>query len=197
MKRFVKTRSIFKGLFRSETLEEIHEINGTKLSDESCCRICNIKDDKQLLYNPCSCVGQSSFIHRSCLSVWFERARYNVLCCECKARYVRIKYRQNSSFITWLKEEPKVKRHVVIGAIVFPIIFLMVIMGCIKAAMANTGDIFKVLFVPTMVFGILTLWKFVGSVALVLKGYNEWKTSRLNTKCDAKHTTSDKKDTKE
>ena len=89
------------------------------------------------------------------------------------------------------------KRHVVIGAIVFPIIFLMVIMGCIKAAMANTGDIFKVLFVPTMVFGILTLWKFVGSVALVLKGYNEWKTSRLNTKCDAKHTTSDKKDTKE
>ena len=91
--------------------------------------------------------------------------------------------------MTWLNEEPKVKRHVIIGAVVFPIIFAMVLFGCVKASMANTGHIFKVLFVPTMIFGILSVWKFVGSLALVLKGYKEWKTSRLNTKCDLNHKT--------
>lgn len=168
-------------------------INPLVESTESvACRICKTKNKKQLLYNPCSCVGQSSFIHRKCLSVWFERARYDVLCCECKARYVRIKYKQNSSFYIWLKEEPRVRRHVMIGAIVFPLIFSMVIFGCFKAGMADTGDIFKVLFVPTMAFGVLTLWKFVGSVALIIRGYKTWRTSRINTKCDHKHKTSKK-----
>jgi hypothetical protein len=178
-----------KKLFNKNSKLENETLNGmNRLLDSSesvSCRICNI-NDKKLLYNPCSCVGHSSFIHRKCLTLWFQRARYDVLCCECKARYIRIRYR-NSSFFTWLKEDQRVRRHVIIGSIVFPMLFSLVIFGCFKAAMANTGDIFKVLFVPTMAFGALTLWKFIGSLALILRGYKQWKTSRINTKCDYKH----------
>ena len=192
------TNHIKKFVFRKPITEDI---NGSKVGDHSsdtseslCCRICNARGDThQLLYNPCSCVGQSSHIHRKCLAVWFQRARYDVLCCECKARYVRIKYRQNSSFTNWLQEEPSVRRHVLIGAFMFPLLFAMIIFGGIKAMLSDTGNIFKVLFVPTMAFGVLTIWKFVGSLALIIRGYNVWKTSKINTKCDENHKT-DKKD---
>lgn len=180
-----------KNLIRRKSNDE-KKVNGVNSmpepgSESVCCRICNINDGRELLFNPCSCVGNSAFIHRKCLVTWFQRARYDVLCCDCKSRYVRIKYKHHASFMFWLKEEPKVRNHLIIGAIVFPLIFIMVSYGIVKAAMSNTGDIFKVLFVPTLAFGILTLWKFVGSVAIIINEYQNWKNANINANCDHDH----------
>lgn len=170
----------------------IDEVNSDIVNNDSpsiCCRICGSKERKNLLFNPCSCVGQSEFIHRKCISIWFKKARYDVLCCQCKLKFTRIKYNKSLFWLIliWINETPKVKKYIIIGVLLFTLFLSIIIYGIAKAMSSGINEINEILLVPTLIFGVLTIWKLIGSLAIIIVEFRKWKFDKINAKCCHKH----------